>query len=183
VRLCFSLISSHCCTALSSLFHQTPLSRPLLHSFLHCRSLKMLPFQPFRLSLLAVLALCLVQHTNALNPRKIKPQASQTTKLKLDRNYENFFHFHSRPDIVAPRWEIWMYDKKAVSPGYWFIAPYESLDQITRGSPWVGPFIYDMSGQVVWAGKQPVSSVEFLSSRSSPLSHLLQQAPLVWTLC
>ena len=123
----------------------------------------MLSFQALRLSLLVILPLCLLQHTDALNRREIIPQASRETLLKLDKNYENFFHFHSRPDIVAPRWEIWMYDKKAISPGYWFVAPYENLDQIDRGSPWVGPFIYDMSGQVVWAGKALVSLVQSLS--------------------
>jgi hypothetical protein len=53
---------------------------------------------------------------------------------------------------MAPKWSMWMYDKKAVSPGYWFIAPYENVDQAERGSPWVGPYIYDQRGEVVWAG-------------------------------
>ena len=117
----------------------------------------MFSVQAFRVLFLAFLQLCAIRSANALNRRDVKPQASRTTLLTLDKNYENFFHFHSRPDIVAPRWEIWMYDKKAVSPGYWFIAPYGDVGAIDRGSAWVGPFIYDMKGQVVWAGKPLVS--------------------------
>ena len=39
-----------------------------------------------------------------------------------------------------------------MSPGYWFIAPYEELDQTERGKPWVGPYIYDQNGELVWSG-------------------------------
>ena len=45
-----------------------------------------------------------------------------------------------------------IYDEKALSPGYWFVSPYEDANKFERGMPWVGPYIYDDHGDLVWAG-------------------------------
>lgn len=45
-----------------------------------------------------------------------------------------------------------MFDEQAISPGYWFLAPYQDLDQVVRGDDWVGPHIYDSNGDLVWSG-------------------------------
>lgn len=39
-----------------------------------------------------------------------------------------------------------------VTPGYWFVAPFESIDQREPGNGWIGPHIYDGSGELVWSG-------------------------------
>ena len=64
----------------------------------------------------------------------------------------DFFHFVTRPDIRAPKWNITVYDEEAVAPGYWFIAPYELLGQKQRGEAWIGPYIYDGKGELIWSG-------------------------------
>lgn len=46
---------------------------------------------------------------------------------------EDFFHFVTRPDIRALKWNITVYDDTALAPGYWFIAPYALLGQKQRG--------------------------------------------------
>lgn len=65
---------------------------------------------------------------------------------------KQWFKFVTRPDIIAPKWNINVKDEKAVSPGYWFIAPYAMLHQKQQGEPWVGPYIYDGKGELVWSG-------------------------------
>lgn len=42
-----------------------------------------------------------------------------------------------------------MYDKEAIAPGYWFIAPYGSTASKEEVA---GPYIYDGNGQLVWSG-------------------------------
>lgn len=64
----------------------------------------------------------------------------------------NYFEFITRQDIQAPVWSINVADESAVSPGYWFIAPYEIKTQELAGDAWVGPHIYDSDGQLVWSG-------------------------------
>jgi hypothetical protein len=64
---------------------------------------------------------------------------------------EMFFNFASRPDIRPVRWEINNIDKDALSPGYWFVAPYAHLEQTDYNS-WNGPHIYDQDGELVWSG-------------------------------
>ncbi|KAK5168776.1 uncharacterized protein LTR77_006085 [Saxophila tyrrhenica] len=75
-------------------------------------------------------------------------------KVVLDesRHDEEFFTFVTRPDLYAPRWNIVTYDKKAITPGYWFIAPYEEAVQFDSSPPWNAPHIYDSSGELVWSG-------------------------------
>ena len=56
-----------------------------------------------------------------------------------------------RPDISAPRWDVKIYDEDAISPGYWFVAPYAHLKQSSY-KKWNGPHIYDGNGELVWSG-------------------------------
>lgn len=44
-----------------------------------------------------------------------------------------------------------IYDEDAVSPGYWFVAPYAKLDQ-KEYMKWNGPHIYDGNGDLIWSG-------------------------------
>jgi hypothetical protein len=63
------------------------------------------------------------------------------------------FNFESRPDIRAPKWEIEVYDKDALAPGYWFFGPYETLNMDDElGNGWIGPHIYDDDGTLIWSG-------------------------------
>jgi len=63
----------------------------------------------------------------------------------------NFFQFVTRPDILAPKWDITVYDQDALAPGHWFVAPYENL--IQHSWPlWNGPMIYTTSGELIWSG-------------------------------
>jgi hypothetical protein len=64
---------------------------------------------------------------------------------------EDFFHFVTRPDIGAPKWNITLYDEDALAPGYWFLAPYANLEQ-TSFQHWNGPHVYDTDGDLVWSG-------------------------------
>lgn len=71
-----------------------------------------------------------------------------------------------RPDLKAPRWNIQISPSSSSSssssskdpsldgltPGYWFLAPFSHLDQISPANGWVGPHIYDNSGELVWSG-------------------------------
>lgn len=56
-----------------------------------------------------------------------------------------------RPDIDAPRWNITTFDADALSPGYWFVTPYEKHDE-GHDNAWVGANIYDRNGELVWSG-------------------------------
>ncbi len=85
-------------------------------------------------------------------------------------NEENFFRFRSvcmfstsqicdylcsaaqRPDIIAPRWNITTLNAEQLSPGYWFLAPYVDLGPHRRDGAWIGPHIYDSTGELVWSG-------------------------------
>jgi hypothetical protein len=63
----------------------------------------------------------------------------------------SFFKFVTRPDIGAPRWDIRVFDEAALAPGYWFLAPYANLGQVSFPL-WNGPHIYDGSGELIWSG-------------------------------
>lgn len=59
----------------------------------------------------------------------------------------------SRPDLAAPIWDVKVYHKDLVSPGYWFVAPYKALTEDDADRSWVGPHIYDgRTGELVWSG-------------------------------
>ncbi|KAK3719951.1 hypothetical protein LTR37_004074 [Vermiconidia calcicola] len=64
----------------------------------------------------------------------------------------DFFKFVTRPDITAPRWNIRKHNGSAISPGYWFVGPYQDPTQDERGGAWVGPHIYSGDGELVWSG-------------------------------
>ena len=64
----------------------------------------------------------------------------------------DYFHFVTRPDIRIPKWNITLYKKELIKPGYWFVAPYAWLGQEERGEAWVGPYIYDGQGELIWSG-------------------------------
>lgn len=60
----------------------------------------------------------------------------------------DFFSFRTRPDLLAPRWNITIHDEKALAPGYIFAAPYKTLSITERGEAWIGPHIYDQNGEL-----------------------------------
>lgn len=64
---------------------------------------------------------------------------------------ETYFTYVSRPDLRSIRWDITTTDKQALSPGYWFLAPYAKLEQ-DEFTSWNGPCIYDTDGELVWSG-------------------------------
>ncbi|RMD42028.1 hypothetical protein DV735_g3074, partial [Chaetothyriales sp. CBS 134920] len=52
--------------------------------------------------------------------------------------------YKSRPDIYAPAFNITIYNEAALTPGYIFIAPYQTFQG--------GPYIYDNHGNLVYSG-------------------------------
>ncbi|KAL1980944.1 hypothetical protein VTN96DRAFT_3284 [Rasamsonia emersonii] len=64
--------------------------------------------------------------------------------------------FVTRPEIKPPKFDVKVYDKDKVSPGYWFVAPYAVIDPEAPSKKWspcqVGPHIYDAEGSLVWSG-------------------------------
>ncbi|KAK4635984.1 hypothetical protein CLAFUW4_01511 [Fulvia fulva] len=65
---------------------------------------------------------------------------------------EGLFSFVTHPEIKAPRWKVNVTEPELVSPGYWFVAPFEFIDQKEPGNGWVGPVIYDGQGELIWSG-------------------------------
>ncbi len=59
---------------------------------------------------------------------------------------------HQNPDIECATWKVTVYDEDALAPGYWFVAPYEQNGYRKPGGSWIGPHIYDGSGDLVWSG-------------------------------
>lgn len=48
--------------------------------------------------------------------------------------------------------DIEVFDENAVTPGYWFSAPYSDVAQSNADAPWNAPHIYDRNGDLVWSG-------------------------------
>ena len=96
---------------------------------------------------------CEVHAKSSISPTHIRRGYSKTT-VKVDRKKHDlqFYNYVTRPDIDAPRWDIKVYDKEALSPGYWFVAPYAMVDGHSNADAWVGPHIYDAKGELVWSG-------------------------------
>jgi hypothetical protein len=69
-----------------------------------------------------------------------------------DNHNEEFWTFVTRPDLDAPRWNIQVYDEEKVTDGYWFVAPYEEVEQEDGSAAWNAPHIYDRHGELVWSG-------------------------------
>lgn len=60
-----------------------------------------------------------------------------------------------------------MTDEAHVSPGYWFVAPFESIDQKSPGHGWIGPHIYDGTGELVWSGVDITNNWDVLDFKMS----------------
>lgn len=60
------------------------------------------------------------------------------------------FHFVSRPDLKAPKWNIEVYDEDVLCPGYWFLAPHKALRQLKEAGDdgWIGPTICNQDGEL-----------------------------------
>lgn len=70
-----------------------------------------------------------------------------------DHVLDDSFKYVTRPDIEAPRWHVTVYDKDRVAPGYWFVEPYDYLDQsLVNGGKWTAPMIFDETGELIWSG-------------------------------
>ncbi|KAI9042241.1 uncharacterized protein KD926_005741 [Aspergillus affinis] len=69
---------------------------------------------------------------------------------------DDLMSFVTLPHVRALKLNIAYYDREAVSPGYWFVAPYGTIDPEPPTQQWkpcqVGPYIYDADGVLVWAG-------------------------------
>lgn len=101
------------------------------------------------LSLLSYFHLIIASEDRVLHLHKYSAGLSRRTVEQKDRR---FFKFVTRPDIDAPNWDLKVHDEEALAPGYWFVAPYQQLDQGTPGDAWVGPHIYDGRGELIWSG-------------------------------
>ena len=77
---------------------------------------------------------------------------TELLRRKVEQADRYFFKYITRPDIDAPNWKLAVYDEESLAPGYWFVAPYQELDQGTPGDAWVGPHIYDGKGELIWSG-------------------------------
>ncbi|OQE44111.1 hypothetical protein PENCOP_c002G05859 [Penicillium coprophilum] len=72
------------------------------------------------------------------------------------RHDSDLMSFVTLPEVRALKWEVEYHDRERLAPGYWFVAPY---GQISPEKPTmkyqqyqVGPYIYDDSGVLIWAG-------------------------------
>ncbi|KAF2161829.1 hypothetical protein M409DRAFT_58898 [Zasmidium cellare ATCC 36951] len=70
---------------------------------------------------------------------------------KYDKD-SGLFSYVTHPEIKAPRWKVNITEPDLVTPGYWFVAPFERIDQPEPGNGWIGPHIYDGNGELVWSG-------------------------------
>ncbi|KAK5173310.1 uncharacterized protein LTR77_001991 [Saxophila tyrrhenica] len=66
--------------------------------------------------------------------------------------YHGMRKFLTRPDIEVPTWKVSVYDEAKVAPGHWFVAPYEVNGNKKPGGSWIGPHIFDSTGELVWSG-------------------------------
>lgn len=90
-------------------------------------------------------------HDAVLAARNARSKSGHKSKDKGPSD-NDFSRYVSRPDIRAAKWHVTLYDEEAIAPGYWFVAPYEMLRQKERGEEWVGAYIYDATGELVWSG-------------------------------
>ncbi|KAF2763658.1 hypothetical protein EJ03DRAFT_322583 [Teratosphaeria nubilosa] len=70
---------------------------------------------------------------------------------------DDLTHFVTRPDIKAPILDVKIYDRDAVLPGKWFVAPYADIAQQSHARNYyqpcqTGPAIYDLDGELMWSG-------------------------------
>lgn len=72
-----------------------------------------------------------------------------------------------RPDIDAPRWDVKVYDEHALSEGLWFVAPYLMVGSRKHEDAFVGPFIYDGNGELVWSGADTFNNYDVFDFKVS----------------
>jgi hypothetical protein len=90
---------------------------------------------------------------SAKKPSKLKKRWEHRLVTFNENNHnEEFWTFVTRPDLDAPRWKIQVYDEEKVTDGYWFVAPYEEVEQENGSAAWNAPHIYDRHGELVWSG-------------------------------
>ncbi|KAL5335269.1 ASST-domain-containing protein [Aspergillus crustosus] len=69
---------------------------------------------------------------------------------------DDLMSFVTLPQVRALKFDVTYYDRDAVAPGYWFVAPYGTIDPEAPTKQWmpyqVGPHIYDADGILVWTG-------------------------------
>ncbi|EKG11104.1 Arylsulfotransferase [Macrophomina phaseolina MS6] len=71
---------------------------------------------------------------------------------------EALTNFVTRPEIRVPKLDVRIYNRDAVAPGYWFVAPYNTNNawEAHHGplveACQVGPAIYDGNGDLIWSG-------------------------------
>jgi hypothetical protein len=70
-----------------------------------------------------------------------------------------------RPDIRAPRWNVTVHKPEHVSEGHWFVAPYETYNADFDPYGYVGPHIYDSSGELVWSGTSQFDGADIFDFR------------------
>ena len=76
-----------------------------------------------------------------------------------------------RPDIDAPKWDVKVYNKNALSPGCWFVAPYTIVEQSDPDESYVGPYIYDGNGELVWSGAPTFNGYAVFDFKVSKVDH------------
>ncbi|KAJ5336651.1 hypothetical protein N7541_004820 [Penicillium brevicompactum] len=72
------------------------------------------------------------------------------------RQDSDLMSFVTLPEVRALKWEIEHYDRERMAPGYLFVAPYGQISPEHPTQKYqqyqVGPYIYDDSGMLIWAG-------------------------------
>ncbi|CAG7920541.1 unnamed protein product [Penicillium olsonii] len=72
------------------------------------------------------------------------------------RHDADLMSFVTLPEVRALKWEIQHYDRERMAPGYIFVAPYGQISPEHPTQKYqqyqVGPYIYDDSGMLIWAG-------------------------------
>ncbi|KOS47529.1 hypothetical protein ACN38_g1467 [Penicillium nordicum] len=73
-----------------------------------------------------------------------------------ERHDSDLMSFVTLPEVRALKWEVEYYDRERLAPGYWFVAPYGQISPEQPSMKYqqyqVGPYIYDDSGVLIWAG-------------------------------
>ncbi|KGO44667.1 hypothetical protein PEX1_039360 [Penicillium expansum] len=73
-----------------------------------------------------------------------------------ERHDSDLMSFVTLPEVRALKWEVEYYDRERLAPGYWFVAPYGKISPEQPSLKYqqyqVGPYIYDDSGVLIWAG-------------------------------
>lgn len=128
------------------------LSHSCTASFVRRRTMSAQAVSVFCIFVSFILSTSYSQANGALLAERGRAYEREYNDNEVSATEADFFDFKTRPDIRALKWHITMNDEDALAPGYWFIAPYELLGQKERGAGWVGPYIYDGKGELVWSG-------------------------------